>query len=803
MGFFINKSFQFKLILFFAVLVTFVQIVTFVAVYSITRRNVSSQIETQLLKASRSIHLQLEDRVRILAREAHVLAADFGFREAVGTDSKLTILSALENLTRRIDADRMLLISMEDEIIVDTQNRKIESRPFPYADVMIKAEENDQAVSMLVLDNTIYEFVVVPVLAPVPIGWIGIGKTVDDRLVAEIKARSSIDLDVSFAFRNASKQWFVPASTLNPSIKPSLISILQETRLLWNRPLEINIKGKPYIAVARLLDAPTESDPIAAILKHDLDEALKPFQPMLFGLLALAVISLSLSLFGGVLIARSVTKPVHVLSKAAQRIQNGNYAEEVKLVQQDELGQLAEVFNHMMAGIKEREEKILFQAHHDTLTGLPNRIKYESQLKAAIQVAEKGTQVINIILIGVDRFSDINNTLGHRVGDSLIQLIGNRLQKQFSQTDVISRLASDEYILILPSIPQAELDVIIRQIIDSFEVPFSIDLMNIDVTVHLGIAIYPFHGTAVRTLMQHAEVAMAEARRSAHNRFAFYDTEKDPYRSELLSLMGELREGIGKGELELYFQPKINLQSSQISHVEALIRWNHPQYGFMSPDDFIPQAEQTGTIQKLTEYVLKTAIGRCASWQKSGFPLKIAVNLSVRDLLNRHLPGELERLLSEQGLDVDCLVLEITESAVMEDPEFSLSVLHGLHDKGFSLSIDDFGTGYSSMAYIKQLPIDELKIDKSFVTDLSRNREDEIIVRSTIEMGHNLGLKVIAEGIEDQESLELLQNFGCDMGQGYLFSKPLTSKDLLDWVRSSRWGLNEMTKQQKNVYKQL
>jgi EAL domain-containing protein (putative c-di-GMP-specific phosphodiesterase class I) len=314
--------------------------------------------------------------------------------------------------------------------------------------------------------------------------------------------------------------------------------------------------------------------------------------------------------------------------------------------------------------------------------------------------------------------------------------------------------------------------------------------VSIDVDASMGIAIYPLHADDAGTLMKRADIAMYEAKKN-HSTIALYEPGRDEHSVRRLSLLSELRQAIQRDELELYYQPSIDIRAGRVAYAEALVRWNHPQHGRMNPDEFIPLAEQSGTIGALTKWVLRTAIAECGGWNRRGFPLTVAVNLSALDLFDSELPLYVSGLLTEFSLPSSRLVLEITESAIMRDPAYALKILRELKSRGIRLSVDDFGTGYSSLAHLKRLPVDELKIDKSFVMNLnSQSTDDAVIVRSTIELGHNMGLTVIAEGVETIESLDILKNLGCDMGQGYYMSPPLPTEKFTRWVLESRWGVS-------------
>ena len=369
--------------------------------------------------------------------------------------------------------------------------------------------------------------------------------------------------------------------------------------------------------------------------------------------------------------------------------------------------------------------------------------------------------------------AEIKVTLGHELADRMVRDGALRLAAAVGDHP-IARVSDSSFALVLDGVGADEARRIADSIVARFESPYLDNEMRIDADVALGLSLFPQHGNSARILLQRADVALFSARRLA-GRVDVYDAERDPHRPERLSLMGDLREAIDGEGLVLHYQPKINVATGALIGAEALVRWQHPQRGFMPPDLFIPMAEETGTVHRLTRWVLRTAIAQAAGWNRAGLPIYIAVNLSARDLVERDLPDLVDGLLKEFGVPRDRLVLEVTESAVMSDPDEALAVMRRLETMGLALSLDDFGVGQSSLTYLRRLPVQEIKIDKSFVLKLSGSPEDQTIVRSIIDLGRNLGYRVTAEGVEDAASLDLLRIMGCDTAQGYFVSRPLAT----------------------------
>jgi diguanylate cyclase (GGDEF)-like protein len=420
-------------------------------------------------------------------------------------------------------------------------------------------------------------------------------------------------------------------------------------------------------------------------------------------------------------------------------------------------------------------------ALHDGLTGLPNRALFQESVRQAIAAAARERRSFSVVLMDLNRFKEVNDTLGHYNGDLLLKDIAQRLRGALRDSDLVARLGGDEFAILLPDIHDAETGAVAAtKILHALDSPFQLQEVLLDVGASLGIAIYPQHGIDADTLLQRADVAMYLAKES-HTGFELYANERDSYSPDRLSLGAELRRAIEAEDLTLVFQPKVDLLFGRVHGFEALSRWHHPRHGFVPPDEFIRLAEGTGLIKPMTLHVLNVALRRCALWDQQGDPVGVSVNVSARSLLDCNFPAEVARLLRRWGLKASTLSLEITESSIMADPDRSHDVLAELSEMGVSLSIDDFGTGYSSLSQLKRLPVDEIKIDKSFVMGMARDDNDAVIVRSTIELGHNLGLRVVAEGVENKDDLDRLRAWGCDVVQGYYLSRPLPAERLKDW----------------------
>jgi diguanylate cyclase (GGDEF)-like protein len=421
-------------------------------------------------------------------------------------------------------------------------------------------------------------------------------------------------------------------------------------------------------------------------------------------------------------------------------------------------------------------------ALHDHLTGLPNRSLFLDRLDHALRACGRTGSGVAVLLMDLDRFKEVNDTLGHHCGDLMLKELARRLSVVVRPTDTVARLGGDEFALLLPSVAQPDAGVALAErIACALDDPFVIDGLPLEAEASIGIALYPDHGEDVETLLQRADVAMYMAKETkAHH--AVYDAEVDNYRPERLVLVAELRRALENRELVLHYQPKATLADGAVRGVEALVRWQHPERGLVPPDVFIPVAEQTGLIRPLTFFVVDEALQQCARWQEQGFDLTVAVNVAMRNILDEEFPGEIERMLDRYGLHPSVLELELTETSVLADPPRAKEILQRLRDTGVSLAVDDFGTGYASLAYLSELPVDEIKIDRSFVMAMDREEQHARIVRSTIDLGRNLCLSVVAEGVESAEVWNRLAELGCDSAQGYFLARPLPAEELTVWL---------------------
>ena len=532
--------------------------------------------------------------------------------------------------------------------------------------------------------------------------------------------------------------------------------------------------------------------------------------------LILVGVNLALIVFFTFLLGLAVTRNLKALREASGHIAQGKFGYQVDVHGHDELAQTALAFNDMSTQLKNLDEnrrqaeteirtlnqdlerrvqqrtdelvnlnsELKRQALHDALTQLPNRTLLTDRLQQAIRISARERKSFALVAVDLDLFKEINDTLGHHAGDMVLQEVANRTQRALRNSDTVARMGGDEFAVLLLNIPdQATAEGLTRRIFQAIRDPMILEGQTFEISASMGIAMYSEHGTTAEELTQHADVAMYVAKRNKSN-VVIYDAKLKSSGLDSVLRKADLRRALSSGELLLHYQPKFDLNSGAVTGVETLVRWQHPQHGLIFPDNFIPLAETSGLIKLLTEEVLKLALRQCRQWLDSGTPLAVAVNISAIDLQDPSLPTKVSDLLRETQVPATMLELEVTETAIMTDPLRAKENITRLSEMGIQISIDDFGTGYSSMAYLKKLLVAKIKIDKSFVMDMNQNNNDAVIVRSTIDLGHNLGLKVVAEGVEDQQSWDRLKALGCDAAQGYHMSKPLSVEQFNVWYEN-------------------
>jgi diguanylate cyclase (GGDEF)-like protein len=773
----LRTSFQARIAGVLIALLLVVIAAVFFAVKVATGDAVHKQAQAQLKVGSRVFERLIDQRGRQLRDAVQLLAADFGFRDAVASQDSATIRSVLLNHGKRINASDMFLLGMDGTVVASTRSLVTEGTGFVYDKALRTARRSQQSVLIVPGGGTPHLLVESIVSAPLPLGRVVMGFPIDSDFAQELRSLSG--LEVSFlTIQNGQPGTLV--STQPEGLHARLIELMRNSS--GGQTSVTEQANQNFLSQSLMLaNTGNASDgQVIALLQSPLDKAMQAFAPLDENILWISLAALAASLIGTLALARSVSLPVRALALAAKRIGDGDYKTPVSMDRSDELGMLAAAINTMQHGIAVREGQLAHNALHDAVTGLPNRALAMERLGSAIAAQRP----VALMYLGIENLAGISESCGADGVDQLLRQIGQRLQDTLRSGDTVARLTANEFLLLLDHTGSdgavATGDTLQRLLGE----PQRIDNNDITLDSCIGIAVYPENGDSAQELVNRAAIARKDA---AHlpGRLHIYQDGRDLAHQRQISLIRDLRKAPQSGELQLHYQPKLDIRQSRVRQAEALLRWNHPQFGSVSPAEFIVLAERTGSIQLLTNWVIEEAMRQLAEWNRRGLVLQLSVNISADDLLGDDLVGFVSEMLTHYAVPARQLIFEITESAVMSEPERALVVLNRLRECGISLSVDDFGTGYSSLAHLKRLPVQELKIDQSFVRNLDETSEDAVIVRSTIEMSHNLGLKVVAEGVEYQHSLDLLKRWHCDTAQGYLISRPLTASAFEAWIAQS------------------
>ena len=733
-------------------------------------RNAHARLDEHMVLSQRVWQRLLDQRAAKLNQGAAVLAADYGMREAVATGDLQTVRSALDNHGARIGASLAALLGTN--LAVQALGEGVDATLAPaLARLGPQLAQHPGSGLVALVANRPYQFVMVPMRAPALIGWVVVGFALDQALIDDMHAVSGMQ-----AALVAQPMAGAPLVLVHSFKPPADVAPLAQQLADGDMVLD----AEPYMVATTPVASGAEGR-ITLRLAGSIAGAVAPFRSLKWMLAIITLVGLALFGAGSAWTAGRVTRPLRSLVRASQRLGRGEYDEPVAQDQRaDEIGDLARAFDHMRINIGAQREQISHLAYRDRLTGLPNRLRFRDAVQQAIARAGPVHGSLAVVMLDLDRFKHVNDVLGYASGDKLLERVAQRLQEVVRVGDVVARLGGDEFALLRPDADVALAVGVAQRITGAFEQPLLLDDHMVDLSAGLGIAVWPAHASDADDLLSHAEVAMYAAKR--HTAGAqVYDPAVDTASALNLSLLSELRQAVDNNELRLFLQPKIAIQDGSVCGAEALVRWQHPTRGLVPPMQFIPFAEQTGFIRQLTLWMFERAAAEQVALALLGVR-RVSVNLSTRDLLDMELPEKLDAILRRHRALADGFCLEITESAIMDDPQRAEATLNRLAERGYKLSIDDFGTGYSSLAYLKKLPVNELKIDKSFVMAMETDAGDAKIVRSTIDLAHNLGLTVVAEGIETAAVLGLLHALHCDEGQGYHMSKPLPVDAFCDWV---------------------
>lgn len=777
-----NHSFQTRIAGVLILLLLVVVGALYFAVKAATGVAVQGQLREELGVGARVFEQLVEMRGRQLSDAVQVLAADFGFKDAVASRDSETIRSALANHGARINASVVLLLSLDGSLLVSTDQRIDEAAVERMASQAQEQASRGAQAFLLPLAGEVYLLVETRVSAPLPIARVVMGFRIDEAFAQELRELTHLELTLVSIEQGKAAGW---VSTLPPPLHERLREeILLARQGDGGRLLEA--EGQRYLGQWLTLASGGDFQ-VLALLHKSLDQAEQAFAPLDRDILLIALAAFLASLLGALLLARSLAQPVRELARVAGRIGQGDYATPVELARKDELGSLAKAVNTMQQGIAERERQLAHNALHDGLTGLPNRMLALERLGSAISAARPTA----LLYIGVGNYRSILESCGADGLDLALLQLSRRLQATLRPGDSLARVVADEMLLMLENCDSDAAIAAADRLHQLLLAPMRVGLLDLVLDCSIGIVAFPAQGNHPDELLHRAAIAMQDAAQLP-GRLQLYQQGRDDAHLRQVNLVRDLRHAAANAELVLYYQPKLDLHTRQAHGAEALLRWNHPQYGMVSPGEFIPLAERTGSIQLLTAWVIEEVLRQLRLWNQRGLHLQVSLNISAEDLIDLELAERIGALLVANEVMAEQLVLEITESSLMQDQERALDVLQRLRRQGFWLSVDDFGTGYSSLAQLKRMPVQELKIDQAFIRELDAHSEDAVIVRSTIEMSHALGLRVVAEGIEHRATLELLAAWGCDIAQGYLIGKPLPAAAFEQWLQ--QWQASHLAK---------
>jgi diguanylate cyclase (GGDEF)-like protein len=778
----LQRSVGARLIALFLGLLLAVQAASFTALRASLSEHAHSVLPGRLEVGERLLQSLLDQRAQKLVEGARLLAADYGFREALASNDADTIVSALENHGTRIGATESALLSTDFHLRTSTSHQRRELQAV-IARLAPQAAEAGRASAVALLSGTPYQAVLVPVKSPVTVGWVLMAFPLDARVARDLSGLSSLDLTL-VARADAQAPWSIGPTTLPAGQAQALARTAWDARAKAGMA-SVNVQGEELGVRAKWLEHAPGGPAIAALVSLSVDEAVRLPLDLQLALLVITLLAFAAFGLGSIVAARRITAPLQALAVAAERLGAGDFATPIGGGRRnDEIGELARTFERMRVDVAEQQEQVRRLAYWDRLTGLPNRVQFGEAVRDAIAAA-RPESALSVVMLDLDRFKDVNDVLGYAFGDRLLARVAERLvQQAVRHGDLVGRLGGDEFAVLLTSGDATLGQAVAQRIERSFDTPLQLDEQTVDLRASIGIASWPAHASDANALVNRAELAMYAAKRRSQGPL-LYDPSLDVGRGQTLSLLSELRRAVERDELRLYLQPKLALGSGTLVGAEALVRWQHPERGLVPPLQFIPFAEQTGFIRVLTLWVFEEAVRQWRLLRDLGIELTLSINLSTRDLLDAELPQKFASRLAEHEAPAGAFCLELTESAIMEEPQRALLILERLAQAGFRLSIDDFGTGYSSLAYLKRLPVHELKIDQSFVRHLKADSSDAKIVRSTVDLAHALGLTVVAEGVESPAVWDLLRELRCDQAQGFHMARPMPAGELSGWCE--RW----------------
>ncbi len=737
------------------------------ALYAVIAGNAFRDVGDELTASATVFNRIWALRSEQMQEGAALLSRDFGFREAVASKDAATIRSALGNLASRLGADRAFIVGLDGSATA-ADGRPLEPGA---AKVLASLDQDEDASGVFTISGVPYQAISAPILSPTLSGWVVFANRLDRKEMGSLERLSAIPMNAAVVRQVRPGVWRFSGGE-RPGVDPDQLSRFVNRELADStvHARQLTTTSGPAIALVTPLKTLSTSAPAVLVLRYPLARALAPYRLLLEAAAGVGLLGFAVLVLGTWALTRSVTRPISELDEAAHRLQRGESVT-VTVSTQDEIGRLAESFNTMASEIRTRERKITHLAMHDAETDLPNRRALE---EAIAPMAGSAEGKLVVAALGVDRFAHVRGAIGYGLAASLMGEIGRRLGSLHPGRP-LARLSTDVLGLAFLTDDVHAAQRLAIELLGELEAPLSLGDNTIDVSLTIGLAVQGEHDDIVGSIVERAAIALDQAR-AVHLKTAVFDPAAYGDPSANLSLMSEMLAGLGQGQMLLHHQPKLDLREGRVTGAEVLIRWRHPVRGLIVPDRFIPMAEETGHIGALTEWVLARSLEEMSLLRHSGHDLTASVNLSGRLLGDASFTSHvLEMVRGAPG----ALCFEITETAVIDNPEVALRSIERFRAAGIGVSIDDYGSGLSSLAYLKQIRADELKIDKAFILKIDESHRDALLVRSTIDLAHSLGLKVTAEGVETQTALTLLKGMGCDIAQGYLIARPMPLKELL------------------------
>lgn len=716
----------------------------------------------QLVRKELAVSGTVFDRIWALRTQrlkdgADLLSRDFGFRAAVATRDLPTVESAITNLRQRMGLDLAFIVGVDGDL-VGVDPAQLDSEKLWYA---LDAEDGAQGVFMV--NGAPYQMISSPILAPTLTGWIVFAARLDDREMRALESLSAIELNAQVFDRQGGTWKTADTSSDNSSVGAYVDKALREK---ISGPSLLKTDGAGNLVLVKPLKTLGQDGAAALVLRYPLAKAMAPYSPLFTAVIIAGLIGAALVAAASWALSRGLARPITALDDAARRLQRGEDVR-VAVTTQDEIGRLANSFNLMASEIRDREAEMIHQALHDDETGLPNRRALEREITARLAAAHDDEQVI-ISAVGLDRFTFVRGAIGYTLATQLIADLGARIMA-ISPGLMVGRLTTSTLCVISNVTHLDGLLPLIEQALERLEAPIRVGGERVDIHTTHGLAGTRQGELDAPRLIERALIALDQGR-ATHRKVMVFDPVAYGDPAGNLSLMSEMLDGVATGALFLNHQPKLDLRTGTITGVEALVRWNHPTRGFMRPDLFVGMAEETGHIRALTDYVMSQAIADQKRLRDAGHDVLMSVNISGRLIDDADFADRAIEQVSREGARI---CFEITETAVIGNPDVALGVMERLDAAGIPVSIDDYGSGLSSLAYLKQIRADELKIDKAFILSLEAGGKDALLVKSTVDLAHSLGMKVTAEGVETREALAVLQLMGCDIAQGYYIAKPM------------------------------